>query len=145
MTNKKQGMSSQAKRRMIILAPLCLLCIVAFTYSVFSFAYDVYQLQQQKNTLDAEYTVLQQTAERLRIDIIKLQDIEYIARFAREQYLYSRDGELILRINESILEEEQAQTVESEANDRMIIYASIGGLLLIFVYITIKGVKKEII
>ena len=38
--------------------------------------------------------------ETLSSDIIKLQDPDYIARFAREKYLYSRNGEIIIKIVE---------------------------------------------
>ena len=34
----------------------------------------------------------------LNSDIKKLEDPEYVARYAREKYLYSKDGELIIRI-----------------------------------------------
>ena len=31
-------------------------------------------------------------------DIKKLKDPEYVARYAREKYMYSKDGELIIRL-----------------------------------------------
>ena len=34
----------------------------------------------------------------LKVDVEKLQDSDYIARYAREKYLYSKDGEFILNI-----------------------------------------------
>ena len=34
------------------------------------------------------------------MDANKLQDPDYIARYAREKYLYSKDGEFILKIPE---------------------------------------------
>ena len=36
--------------------------------------------------------------ETLKSEIVKLQDDEYIARYAREKYLYSKDGEIIIKI-----------------------------------------------
>ena len=30
--------------------------------------------------------------------VAKLQDPDYVARYAREKYLYSKDGEIIIRI-----------------------------------------------
>ena len=38
--------------------------------------------------------------ESLDADISRLSDDEYIARYAREKYFYSKDGELILRIED---------------------------------------------
>ena len=36
--------------------------------------------------------------EKLESDVIKLQDPDYVAKYAREKYLYSKDGELIIKI-----------------------------------------------
>ena len=41
--------------------------------------------------------LLEQEAS-LRSEVSKLQDPDYIARYAREKYLYSKDGEIIIRI-----------------------------------------------
>ena len=34
------------------------------------------------------------------MDVEKLEDPDYIARYAREKYMYSKDGEIILRLPE---------------------------------------------
>ena len=36
--------------------------------------------------------------DKLNSDIKKLKDPEYVARYAREKYMYSKDGELIIRL-----------------------------------------------
>ena len=38
--------------------------------------------------------------EELKATVTKLQDPDYVARYAREKYLYSKDGEIIIRIPE---------------------------------------------
>ena len=55
---------------------------------------------QNKKELENKYTSLLEEEETLSSDIIKLQDPDYIARFAREKYLYSRNGEIIIKIVE---------------------------------------------
>ncbi len=55
---------------------------------------------QNKQALELKYSELLEQEETLSSDIIKLQDPDYIARFAREKYLYSKDGEIIIRIVE---------------------------------------------
>ena len=48
---------------------------------------------------DSEYRVkLEEEAKILESDILKLNDPTYIAKYAREKYLYSKDGELIIRL-----------------------------------------------
>ncbi len=55
----------------------------------------------QKKKLEKEYQELQDKQEVLKQEVVKLQDPEYVLRYAREKYGYSKDGELIIRINEN--------------------------------------------
>ena len=50
--------------------------------------------------LEKELTSLKDEEEELKVDVNKLQDADYIARYAREKYYYSKDGEYVLRIPE---------------------------------------------
>ena len=50
--------------------------------------------------LSKELESLKEKEEQLRVDADKLQNPDYIARYAREKYLYSKDGEFILQIPE---------------------------------------------
>ena len=43
---------------------------------------------------------LEKEKEVLETDILKLKDPDYIAKYVREKYFYSKDGELILKIDE---------------------------------------------
>ena len=54
----------------------------------------------QKQDLDNKLTDLKDKEAELRVDVDKLQDPDYIARYAREKYLYSKDGEFIIKIPE---------------------------------------------
>ena len=54
----------------------------------------------QKKKLEKEYQELQDKQEVLEQEVTKLQDEDYVLRYAREKYGYSKDGELIIRINE---------------------------------------------
>jgi len=53
-----------------------------------------------KQDLEEEYASLQNEQTVLEQEVAKLQDQEYVLRYAREKYGYSKDGELIIRINE---------------------------------------------
>ena len=48
--------------------------------------------------LEKELTALKEKEEELQVDANKLQNPDYVARYAREKYLYSKDGEYILQI-----------------------------------------------
>ena len=59
---------------------------------------EIEKLDKEMNSLDSEYSLLLEEEATLSADIKRLQDPEYIARYVREKYLYSKDGEIILRI-----------------------------------------------
>lgn len=60
----------------------------------------IYKNYQKKQELQIKYEELLEEEDTLSGDINKLQDPDYIARFAREKYLYSKNGEIIIRIVE---------------------------------------------
>jgi len=70
------------------------------SYSFFSNISKIIEIKKEKAYLEARMIELQEEEEVLKSDIQKLEDPTYIARYAREKYLYSKDGELIIRIPE---------------------------------------------
>ena len=70
--------------------------------------YQIYAKAMKEDGLGSLYTAyeelkkklvtLKEKEDELKLDASKLQDPDYIARYAREKYSYSKDGEIILRI-----------------------------------------------
>ena len=54
--------------------------------------------KKEKKDLETKYSKLLSDKEVLETDVKKLQDPDYVAKYAREKYLYSKDGELIIKI-----------------------------------------------
>ena len=50
--------------------------------------------------LTVSYSDKLEEEENLKEEITRLQDPEYMAKYAREKYLYSKDNEIILKIEE---------------------------------------------
>ena len=50
--------------------------------------------------LNEEYNNLMAEEEKLQSDVTKLQDSDYIARYAKEKSLYSQEGHTIIRMDE---------------------------------------------
>ena len=59
------------------------------------------QNKKQIKTLTNNYTNLLEEEESLNSEITKLQDPDYVARYAREKYMYSLPNEVIIRIPEN--------------------------------------------
>jgi len=58
----------------------------------------IYSNYKEVKNLKTKYENLLDEEEVLSSNVKKLQDPNYIARFAREKYLYSKDGEIIIKI-----------------------------------------------
>lgn len=57
-------------------------------------------MKLETTRLKEEQVSLEEEHKELEKDIKKLNDPDYITKYVREKYLYSKDGEIILRIDE---------------------------------------------
>ena len=83
---------------MFLLGFLSLAIIVGTTYTIGKYWIEIYDKYKEKKELKKELVTLKEKEAELKVDADKLQDPDYIARYAREKYSYSKDGEIILRI-----------------------------------------------
>ena len=141
-----------SKRRLSIFGTLSLIAIIYFLFSLAYNGYTIYDLTREKKDLEDKYISLKEEAEELKIDIEKLSDEKYLANYAREKYLYSKDGEYILQIDDEELKklsEEVKNTNEGIdiINLKLNRSYTLGALILVFsiiiLYIIIKGKKRK--
>ena len=55
------------------------------------------QNKQEINHLQNSYEELLDTEEALKAEVQKLKDPNYVERYAKEKFLYTKDGEIIIR------------------------------------------------
>lgn len=81
---------------------ICILVgiISILSLSCFSYWQEIYANKKMKNDLENKYANLVESEEELEGQVIKLQDPEYVAKYAREKFYYSKDGELIIKLPE---------------------------------------------
>lgn len=84
--------------RIMVFGILSITISIAILGSIFKVASDVVNKYKEADMLEEKLADLQEKEEDLNQEIIKLQDPEYLARYAREKYFYSKDNELIIRI-----------------------------------------------
>ena len=58
----------------------------------------IYSNKKESKNLSKEYNELLNKEEILRAEVTKFRDPDYLARYAREKYLYSLPDELIIRL-----------------------------------------------
>ncbi len=127
------------KRRLTVFGTISLVAIIYFCITLGYHLYTIYDLRSQKNSLEETYSKLQEEADDLQIEINKLNDPDYLARYAREKFSYSKDGEYIIKINET---EKEMDSIDDSLNFNYIVVGLSGVLVFIFVYIIVKSRKK---
>ncbi len=88
----------KVKRNFIIIAAIYLVIGFLLMQTVVKTSYELYTKSVEKKEFQAELAELKDKEDELKGQVNKLQDPDYIARYAREKYLYSKDGEIIIRI-----------------------------------------------
>ena len=82
----------------VLLLGISFAVITFTTFTIFRYWTEIYNKYQEKGELKKELASLNDKEEELESDVNKLQDSDYVARYDREKYYYSKDGELILKI-----------------------------------------------
>lgn len=88
------------KRR--VLLGLLVISIMLSYLSVFIYNYwnQILTNEKEKIKLTEEYEALLKTEDELNSEITKMQDPEYIAKYAREKYGYSKNDEVIIKVED---------------------------------------------
>lgn len=94
----KKKVSGKARKRFVALSIL-FVGIVGFSFvSIFKDWMQIASNKQQLATLNNYYADLLEEEESLTSEVTKLHDEDYVARYAREKYMYSLPGEIIIKI-----------------------------------------------
>ena len=96
----KSKAKTKSRRRLLFLGLTSIMVIIATTFTIGKYWVEIYNKYQEQKELEKELISLKNKEKKLKVDANKLQDPDYIARYAREKYLYSKDGEFILKIPE---------------------------------------------
>lgn len=95
---KKKTKKSVKRISLVIL--LCLAINGYVFYYVGSILNQVYLKKKEAVELKDELIVLKEEEEKLQVEVNKLQDPSYVAKYARERFLYSKNGEYIVKIKD---------------------------------------------
>jgi cell division protein DivIC len=142
--SRGKKISAKVKRRLVILTPVCLISIIYFLFSLSYYGYNIYTLKNKKVELENQYNELLSEAEQLNLEIEKLNDPDYLARYARENYSYSKDGEYIIKISSDASDtKEEINSIDKIIDESYIFFGSLIIILLIFILLIRKMFKKN--
>lgn len=94
---QKKGLK-KAKKRFCFLSILFIGIVVFSFVSIFEDCLQIMNNRSELADLTNYYHELLQEEESLTSEVTKLHDPEYVARYARERYMYSLPGEFIIKM-----------------------------------------------
>lgn len=95
-----KAITKKDKRRLLIwtlIISVMVLYLGVFTYKYWN---KILKNNQLRDELKMTYEKTLADEKKLNSEVNNLQDPNYVAKFAREKYMYSKDGEIIIRITE---------------------------------------------
>ena len=96
MAKEKVKLKSDASvKSLLIFVALFMLILIGTVFNDWTL---IKENVRETEELNERYQTLLEEEASLNSEVIKLQDPEYVARYAREQYMYTKNGEKILKI-----------------------------------------------
>jgi len=135
----KKKVSKKSKRRLMTFGLVSIFAIGYFCFTLFGYIYNYIKLTNEEQVLQSQLSDLQKEKYELKIEIQKLNDPNYAIRYAKEKFLYSSDGEYIIKINPT----EAEIPIENEKNNvTPIVIGAVTLFAGILLFIKLKGNKK---
>ena len=94
MSKKKIG----RKGRFALLLVCVIAILVGFISTIFKDWLQIVDNKQSLAAMNIQYEELLEEEASLTSEVTKLHDRDYIARYARERYMYSLPGEIIIKM-----------------------------------------------
>lgn len=91
--------TKKEKKRLILISAVIIVLLVSLVSSVSKDWTAILENNHKINELSDQYEKLLSEEEQLKSEVTKLQDSDYVARYAKEKYLYSSTGETIIRMD----------------------------------------------
>ena len=99
MKKRSTKLSVKKTVKRVLVFGLFSFAIISFVgITVIKIVNQIVDKYKEADILEERMALLNEQEEDLNNEITKLQDKDYLARYAREKYFYSKNGELIIRI-----------------------------------------------
>ena len=96
---KKKRYTAKTRGRIMVIFVFFGAIIVTLGYTILFNLKQINDLEIEKKKLKKEKIELKDKESARLADIKRLSDPLYVSRYAREKYFYSKEGEIILRMN----------------------------------------------
>lgn len=91
--------TKKEKKRLFLISFIIIGLLSFLVATVYKDFMTVMDNKNQASILKSEYEQLLDEEKSLSSEVTKMQDPDYLARYAKEKFLYSKDDEVIIRID----------------------------------------------
>jgi len=91
--------SKKEKKRLFLITSLILFLMFVLVGSVYNDWKMILNNRKTEAELEKKYELLLNNEEKLNAEITKLQDDEYLARYAKEKFMLSKEGDIIIKMD----------------------------------------------
>lgn len=93
----KKKVTKKEKRRLALFI-ITFICLISFMcVNIFPDWLKIMANNKEIELLKSDYEKLLDNEEALKAEVQKLQNPEYVERYAKEKYFYTKNGEIIIR------------------------------------------------
>lgn len=142
MTNKKK-ISKASKRRLMFFGTLSVFFIVYFLFSIAYYGYKIYNLKVDEKNLEIKLNNIDKNLSEKTNLVEKLKDPDYLAKYARETYSYSKKDEIIIQRHDNKKEEKLQKKLDIKIKNKYILIFCSSILVLVILYIIIKAKNQK--
>lgn len=93
----KKGVTKKEKRRLTLIILTFIGIITFMCINIFPDWLKIMANKKELTILQTSYKELLDNEEALKAEVQKLQNPEYLERYAKEKFLYTKDREIIIR------------------------------------------------
>ena len=93
----KKGVTKKEKRRLVLISLTFIIIITFMCINIFPDWLKIMANKKELSILETSYKELLDNEEALKAEVQKLQNPEYLERYAKEKFLYTKDKEIIIR------------------------------------------------
>ncbi len=97
MANKKR-VKKLFRTRMLLFVPVCITLILVLVITIGKYWVNIAAKYKENYELERTLDSLKEKEVSLEVDVAKLQDPDYIGRYAREKFFYSKEGEISFQL-----------------------------------------------
>lgn len=139
---KSKKVPKASKRRLMIFGTLSCIIMAYALLNLITYSYRMKKLSDEQSSLTLELKQLKEKEGTLKNEIQKLKDPDYLARYARENYLYTKNKEYVIKVDEDKKETKKEKNTNIFGEYKYIIIIGSIILLLMISYI-LQTLKKD--